>query len=197
MKPAVSPLLSFAGKFPLMEQVYSYSSSFTDDNYTILQQKTFFGKLQKTSWVGSTVDTRIDGRLYRFSKEGWLKPFILVLDKSSGKETGRIQLHTPFFSLQPRATITCADGQTFTWTIKGRLNRKWQWNNSDCTTIIHATEQSNLFSQSGQINVTAANHETALLGILGLYLRTTVGRRNKPAGLLMLVILIRVMVRLF
>lgn len=85
-----------------MEQVYRYSSSFTDDNYTILLQKTFFSKLQKTSWAGSAVDAKIDGRLYHVSKEELLKPFIRVLEIIRERDRQDPAAHTTLFAQAAR-----------------------------------------------------------------------------------------------
>lgn len=160
-----------------MQKTLTYKTSYFDDSYALRKQNTFFGKLYKTAWLGSTIDIKIGDKQYRIERNGILYPTILITDKSNHQKIGEVNVSYPLFGLYPKATAIFENGKKFQWKIKGFWNRSWAWTEQG-NTLITTREENKLFSKQGEICLSSFNMETELLSVLGLYLRSSISRQN-------------------
>lgn len=180
-----------------MQQVLTYQTSYTQDNYQIFSDKIQIGKLYKREWLGSTIDSSINGHDFKFTSMGFFNPVISIIDKKSKQIIGTVKIKN-FLNFSPSATLTIGDNQLFVWVAKDIFSYNWQWmdllNNQ---TLVNSSEPIDIFRQRGAISLNQQNNYADLLIALGIHLRNVVQRKTVITRLVGLIILALILPRIF
>ncbi|MBY0481203.1 MAG: hypothetical protein K2Q21_07600 [Chitinophagaceae bacterium] len=176
-----------------MTQPITYKTSSFSDNYQILKDSLQIGKLYKTEWLGSTIDSTLNEQKFRFVSKGLLKPTITILNLSTNKIVGTIKIkHLRFHQ---NAILTLPNGVEYNWTCNKIFANDWQWialNSGE--TLFTSKEPLDLFKQNGTISFSDKTLNTELFITLGIHLRNVVRRKShfiKLIGALILIILLQ------
>jgi hypothetical protein len=160
-----------------MQNILTYNTSFLADNFSISKHGNLIGKLFKSSWFGWTVDIKCNGTDYIIERKGIFQQKVLITDRRQGKEIIKISVTRPIFGLYSKAKANFTDGRELQWKQKGIFNRSWDWTENGMV-IIWATEDNKIFSLKGEINLTDSKTDNELLGLLGLYLRSSIANQS-------------------
>lgn len=178
-----------------MQEQLTFRTTYLDDSFKIWEGENSFSKLYKSSWMGWTIDVKVDNKYYQIIREGIWYPRIKIVDKKTSREVANARVRIPFFSITPSVVTKFDDGQVFEWRQNGFLNRSWTWVEND-NVVIQSQENTDLFSLSGEITMLNENKHNNLLSILGLYLRSSIASQNRLGQILALGYLILTILRL-
>jgi hypothetical protein len=177
-----------------MQNILTYNSSFLDDSFAIFKNENLIGKLFKGSWFGWTVDIKCNGMDYRIERKGIFKPTTIITDRKQDKVITKLIVIPTIFGLYSKAKANFTDGREFQWKQNGIINRSWEWTENGIV-VIRATEDNKLFSLKGKINLTDTHNDNELLGLLGLYLRSSITNQSIISFWLAITILVFQMLR--
>ena len=161
-----------------MQETLVFKTSYTEDSFKIWKGENLILKLFKSSWIGWTVDIKVDEKKYRLTRKGLWFPQITLIDKEANNEVSNTKVRLSFFGINPSAISKFNDGKLFEWNQKGLFNCNWTWVEND-EVIIQAKENNSLFSLEGEISIINENKYDKLLSVLGLYLRSSIIRQNR------------------
>ncbi|HEX5151207.1 MAG TPA: hypothetical protein VFW07_07145 [Parafilimonas sp.] len=170
-----------------MRQSLTYQTSFIKDSYSIFSDEKQVGKLFKKEWLGSTIETSMNGHKFIFVSKGFFNPIVLVIDKATQKTIGTIAIKD--LRIYPFAILILVNNQQFRWTSGGVFSHDWKWQDlSNGQTVINSNESLNLFRQNGMISITRKNKQQELLIALGIHLRNVIQRKALLAKVLGLIV---------
>lgn len=177
-----------------MTQPITYKTSSFSDNYQILKDSLQIGKLYKTEWLGSTIDSTLNEQKFRFVSKGLLKPTITILNLSPNKIVGTIKIKR-LLNFQQNAVLTLSNDTAYQWTCHNFFANDWQWSALDSGEILFTSKEPlDLFKQNGTISFSDKTLNTELFITLGIHLRNVVRRKShfiKLIGALILIILLQ------
>jgi hypothetical protein len=177
-----------------MQNILTYNTSYFDDSFAISKHGYSIGKLFKSSWFGWTVDIKCNGTDYRIERKGLFQQIVVITDRRQGKEIIKTNVKRPIFGLYSKANANFTNGRSLQWKQKGIFNRSWDWTENGIV-IIKATEDNRIFSLNGEINFSNEMNNNELLGILGLYLRSSIFNQSRITLWLGIIILILQIIR--
>lgn len=170
-----------------MQHAVTYQTSFTKDSYLIFSGNTQIGKLYKTEWVGSPIETTINGRNFKFISKGFFRPIISVFDKDTKQNIGTVTINN-FFKISPSATLNLPENKHYSWKTKGIFSYDWQWLDlSDSQIAASSNEPLDIFKQKGTISLAQQNNQEELIIALGIHLRNVVQRKTLITRILVLI----------
>lgn len=134
--------------------------------------------MYKTEWLGSTIETTINGHHFKFVSKGFFRPVILIFDKDAKQNIGTVTINN-FFKISPSATLSSFDNKHYSWTTKSIFSYDWEWLDlSDTQIVASSNEPLDIFKQKGTISLTRQNKQDELLIALGIHLRNVVQRKT-------------------
>jgi hypothetical protein len=180
-----------------MAQTLTYKTSYFSDNYQILKENLQIGKLYKIEWLGTTIDTSINEKKFRFISKGFLKPTIIILNLSTNAIVGTIKIkHLLNFS--QNAVLTLPNGTQYNWTSNKLFTNDWQWTSlNDLQILFHSKEPLDIFKQKGRIAFNDNTLDKELFITLGIHLRNFAKRKSHLTTMMGFMILIILIPRLF
>lgn len=180
-----------------MQHALTYKTSFTKDSYSIYRGNIQIGKLYKTEWLGSTIESTINEHNFRFVSKEFFRPVISIFDKDSKQNIGTVSINN-FFKISPSATLSLVDNKHYRWTTKGIFSYDWEWLDLSNTQIVASSnEPLDLFKQKGTISLTQQNIRNELLITLGIQLRNVIQRKTVITRILSLIVLALTLPKLF
>lgn len=180
-----------------MRQTITYNTSYFIDNYKIFKENLLIGKLQKTEWLGATIDTKINEKKFRFVSKGFLKPTITIINLSTNTIVGAIKIKH-LLKFYQNANLTLSNGAQYIWTCNKLFSNDWQWTalkNSEI--LFKAKEPLNIFKQNGTVKFNNETENTELFITLGIHLRNSVKKKSLLTTVMGLIILIVFLPKLF
>ena len=157
-----------------MENIFTYKSSLLSPGFSIFKQGMFVGTLDRPSWLNDTVAITCDGKDYTVQRKGRFRQKVFVTDRRQGNDVFTIVVTWPFFGLYSEARLNRTDGSVLRWKQTGFFKRRWHWVQND-DVVVRGTEDYYLVLSKGAVNLMNSNlHDSELLGLLGLYLRSSV-----------------------
>ena len=180
-----------------MTQTLTYKTSYFSDNYQILKDNLQIGKLYKTEWLGTTIDTSINEKKFRFISKGFLKPTITILNLSTNAIVGTIKIKY-LLNFYQNAVLTLPNGTQYNWTSNKLFTNDWQWTAlNDLQILFHSKEPLDIFKQNGRIAFNDNTLDTELFITLGIHLRNFVKRKSHFTTMMGFIVLIILILRLF
>ncbi len=180
-----------------MQQALTYKTSYTKDSYSIFSDNIQIGKLYKKEWLGSNIETTINGNRFKFDSTWFFNPTIFVFNKNTKQKIGTVTVNN-FFKISPSATFISADNKQYKWTTKGIFSYDWEWFDAVSNRVVAmSAEPFDLFKQTGTINLTQQNQQNELLIALGIHLRNVVKRKTAITQISGLVIFSLTFLKLF
>ncbi len=180
-----------------MTQTLTYKTSYFSDNYQILKDNLQIGKLYKTEWLGSTIDSTLNEKKFRFISKGLVKPTITILNLSTNAIVGTIKIKN-LLNFYQNAVLTLSNGTQYNWTCNKLFANDWQWtalNNSEV--LFNSKEPVDIFKQNGQIDFNDKTLDTELFVTLGIHMRNFSKRKSYLTTMMGLIILIILVPKLF
>lgn len=179
-----------------MQHSFAFETSFWKDSYSIFRNSIQIGKLYKTEWLVSTVETTISGNSYIFISKGVFNRTISIVDKKTKQSIGAVTINS-FFKVSPSATFSLTGNKHYRWTTGGIFSYDWKWFNlSDNEIVAISTEPLDLFKQKGMISWKQPNDKDELLIVLGIYFRNSVQRNTIITRILSLFLLALTLLKL-
>jgi hypothetical protein len=180
-----------------MQKLFTYQSSLFKDSYLIFNGDRQIGKLYKKEWLGSPVETTINGHQFKFISSNIFRPVISIFDKGANQSVGTVTINS-LFSITPSAKLRLANNKIYRWTNKDIFSHNWKWHDlSDMEIVASSKEPLEVFKQKGIISLAQENTKEELLITLGIHLRNVVQKQNLLIRLLSLVVLALLLPRLF
>ena len=176
-----------------MTQVLTYKTTYFSDSYQILKDNLQVGKLYKTEWLGSIIDTKLNEQEFRFTSEGVLKPTITILNKTANEIVGIVKLKD-LLNFYQNAILTLSNGTQYKWTCNKLFANDWQWtelNNSEI--LFNCKESIDIFKQNGKVAFNDKSLECEMFITLGIHLRNFAKRKShllRIMGFMFLIILL-------
>ena len=180
-----------------MTQVLTYKTSYFSDNYQILKDSLQIGKLYKTEWLGTAIDTTLNEQKFRFVSKGLLKPTITIFNLSTKTIIGTIKIKH-LLNFYQNAVLTLSNGTQYNWTCNKLFANDWQWtalNNSEI--LFTSKEPIDIFKQNGTITFNDKTLDTELFITLGIHLRNFEKRKSHLTTLMGFMILVILIPRIF
>ncbi len=180
-----------------MQQSLTYQTSFTKDSYSIFSDNIQIGKLYKREWLGSPIETTINGYHFKFVSKGFFRPDVSFFDKDIKQNIGTVTINN-FSKISPSATLHLVDHKHYSWTIKGIISYDWQWQDlSDLKIVASSKEPLDIFRQIGTISLTQQNNNEELFIALGIHLRNVVQRQSLIIRILCFIVVALLLTKLF
>ena len=180
-----------------MQKLFRYQSSLFKDSYLIFNGEMQIGKLYKKEWLGSPVETTINGHQFRFISSNTFRPVITIFDKGANQNIGTVTINS-IFSLTTSANLRLTGNKVYRWTNKDIFSHNWKWHDlSDMEIVASSKEPLEIFKQNGTISLAQENLKEEILITLGIHLRNVVQKQNLVTRLLSLIALALLLPRLF
>jgi hypothetical protein len=180
-----------------MPQTINYKTSYLQDKYEIFTGDVKIGKLYKNNWLGSTIESTVNSKDFKFISNGIINPIITIFDKKNNKSIGKARIHA-FFKFRPTVILTMTNNKMYKWDAKGWISSHWQWIDMNSTQVVlNADDQLNVFKNFGSISSSLPNNDMELLIGLGIHLRNIVPRANRISVILGVIILSIFLPKLF
>ncbi len=161
-----------------MQSLLTYQTTITQDSYRIHNEEVQIGKLFKKEWLGSHIETTINGQHIVFNSTGIINPVVSVTDKYSKQKLGEIKVKD-FFAFFPSATLQMSGGKEYCWITKSVFSYNWQWLDKSMNIEVASSRESfQVFKQSGTIRLAHPVQENALFVVAGIHLRSVVRKQN-------------------
>jgi len=180
-----------------MQQTIIYKTTYLQDKYEIFREDLKIGKLYKSNWLGSTIETTVNSQNFKFTSKGIINHIISIVDKNSNEYIGEVKFST-FLRLHPTAILTMKSNKMYKWSAKGWISSNWQWIDMNSSQVlVNANDQLSVFKNFGSISSSSQNKDEELLIGLGIHLRNIVPRANMISILLGIIILSIYLPKLF
>lgn len=180
-----------------MNQILNYKTSSFSDNYQIFKDDLQIGKLYKTEWLGSKIDTALYEQKFKFISRGLLKPTISILNISTNTIVGTIRIQH-LLNWHQNAILKLSNGAEYNWTCNNFFANDWQWTDlRDNEIIVTSKEPLDIFKQKGTITFSDKIQDKELFITLGIHLRNVAKRKSHLTKILGLIILITLLPKLF
>jgi hypothetical protein len=158
-----------------MVQAYSYRIESTHNCYWVYLNEILLGTLDKGTRNTWHVNIEISGDQFLFSKSGFLKSSINILDINSGESIGRITIPLiPFFF--QKFKFVYKGGKKMVWVGKNFFSFHWLWKINK-KTVVETIEDIVEGNKSGVITLSSYLTESNLLILIGVFL--SLRRKNK------------------
>ena len=180
-----------------MTLTLTFKTSYFSDNCQILKDNLQIGKLYKTEWIGTTIDTSINEKKFKFISKGFLKPTITILNLSTNAIVGTIKIKH-LLNIYQNAVLTLPNGTQYNWTSNKLFTNDWQWTSlNDLQILFHSKEPLDIFKQNGRIAFNDNTLDKELFITLGIHLRNFAKRKSHLTTMMGFMILIILIPRLF
>jgi hypothetical protein len=180
-----------------MTQTLTYKTSYFSDNYQILKDNLQIGKLYKTEWLGTTIDTTLNEKKYRFISKGFVKSTITILNLSTNADIGTIKIGN-LLNFYQNAVLTLSNGTQYNWTCNKLFANDWQWTAlNNLQILFDSKEPFGIFKQNGRIAFNDKTLDMELFITLGIHLRNFAKRKSHLTRMMGFMILIILIPRLF